>query len=302
MIARRLLGLAMLAYPPDLREARGDEIVDTVLDVSHGSPRRVTRESVALIRSGLGARANVTASSGARRLAATVCAQAATVWGLVLLISLLRAERFMLTPAAGVSMARSADREVAFYLVQALLAASVAAALVGYDRIAALLGFALLGALTLTETSRLISTTHYVALLVVPAACYPAMLVMPRARRRDPRRVLWLAAALLLGVSPSLAPTNFGYALGLVGYGLGLVGMVFLVLLLVGLVLLPAGPSLPLAIAVAMIAYGWPIWTGLTGYAEPLTVQAVVITAGPVLLAAGAALTFVSARRRIARN
>lgn len=78
MIARRLLGLAMLAYPPDLREARGDEIVDTVLNVSHGSPWRVTRESVALIRSGLGARANVTASSGARRLAATVCAQAAT--------------------------------------------------------------------------------------------------------------------------------------------------------------------------------------------------------------------------------
>jgi hypothetical protein len=81
VIAERILGLAMRAYPNDVRKALGDEMVGTVLDVSGRSNAQLLCESLALARSGFGARARVACAAGSRRLAFDVCAQAATATG-----------------------------------------------------------------------------------------------------------------------------------------------------------------------------------------------------------------------------
>ncbi len=296
MIAERLAGIALLAYPRQVRESRGAEMLGTVLDLSEGSPWRVLGESLALIRSGLRARARITAASGSRRLAATVCAQTATVWGPVLLIAYLQLDRMIAGSSVaqgegGLFLTPSVTGETSLFLLQALIAVSVAAALFGYDRIAALFGLAWIGASLqhyLSVSWRWDRPGHAIALLVVPAACYLVMLLMPRARSRDARRLLSLAAATLVGLAPSPAFTNYGYGLG---------GIVLLVLLVVGLFLLPAGSSLPLALALALLAYGLSLWgvVPINGSAA----RWAMTTAGPLLLVAGAALRLASARRRL---
>lgn len=309
MIAERVARIALLAYPPHMRESRGDEMMGTLRDVSMGSWWRVLGESLALIRSGLRARAGTTAGSGGARLAATVCAQAATVWGLVLLTAYLQLDR-MILDSRGVAlregalfMTQALHGEVALFLPQALIAASVAAALIGSDRIAALLGLAWIGFSFQHDLpdARWVHTdrpAHVIALALVPAACYLVMLLMPRARRRDARRLLWLAAALLIGLAPSPDFTNFGPGVRLGGLGLG--GTLLLLVLVAGLLLLCAGSSLPLAFALALLAYGLSLWTLPGGVALNSTVRRAMTSAGPLLLVGGAALRLASARRRLA--
>jgi hypothetical protein len=309
VIAERVARVSLLAYPRDVRESRGDEMMDTLLDLSMGSWWRVLAESLGLVRSGLRARASITAGSGSRRLVATGCAQAATVWGLVLLTAYLQLDR-MILDSRGVAlregalfMTQSLHGEVALFLPQALIAVSVAAALIGYDRIAALFGFAWLGVLLhrdLLPTNWLPwdRPAHLIALALVPAACYVVMLLMPRARGHDARRLLWLAAALLIGLAPSPDFTNPGHGVTLGGLGLG--GMVLLMLLVAGLFLLPAASSLTLAFALALLAYGLSLWTLPGGVSLNSTVRWAMTSAGPVLLVGGAALRLTSTRRRLA--
>lgn len=290
MIAERVVSAALLAYPKDVRESLGNEMLGTVLDASNGSSWRVLSESVALIRSGLRTRASITIAAGPRQFAAAVCAQAATVWGLFLLISLLRFDRVIMA-SNGVL-----DHEVDLISIQALIAMSVAVALLGYDRISALFGLAWIGVELQEALSapRWLSTgmTHTIAILLIPLACYGIMLLCPRTRRRDARRLMWLAAVVFVGFAPSLGSTNFGY-------GLGLEGMMLVVLLAAGVFLLPVGSTLPLAFALALIAYGLSLWTRPGGFAvtELHAVRWAMTTAGPLLLISGTALRLVSARR-----
>jgi hypothetical protein len=279
-------------------------MLDTVLDISGGSAWRLLGESLALVRSGLRARTGVATGGGTRRLAADVCAQGATVWGLVLLIALLRFDRLLIdSPPNGFF-----EHETAFVLFQVLLACSIAAALVGYDRLAAAFGFAWVG----TELWMFLAeervpgrgsaawTAHWIALVAVPLACYVVMLLMPRTRPRKAQRLLWLVVALLVGLVLPPAAIGLGTRLG---SGLGLEGEVLLVLLLAGLFLTPAGPRLPLAFAIALVAYGLSRWTRPEGFVanELYDLRWALTTVGPVLLATGAALRFVSARRGLAR-
>lgn len=169
------------------------------------------------------------------------------------------------------------------------------------DRIAALFGLAWIGVQLQEELTRpswpgaSVPAAHSIALVLVPLACYVAMLLMPRTRPRDARRLLWLAAVVLVGLAPSVGFANFGY-------GLGLQGMVLLALLVIGFFLVPAAPSLPLAFALALIADGLSLWTraGGFGFTELHSVRWAMTTAGPLLLAGGAALRLVSARRSAA--
>ena len=126
------------------------------------------------------------------------------------------------------------------------------------------------------------------------------MLLMPRARRRDARRLLWLAAALLAGLAPSPTLTNFSADSVTLG-GLGLSGMLLLALVLAGLLLLPTASSLPLALALVLLTYGLSLWTLPPGSSIPNeTMRWVMTSAGPPLLIVGAALSLASARRRLA--
>ena len=306
MIADRLARVALLAYPRGVRESRGGEMLGTVLDVSEGSPWRLLVETLVLIRSGLRARASLTAGSGSRRVVATACAQGATVWGLVLLIAYFQLDRMILGSSGvaqgegGLFFTQWVTGEVGLFLTQALIAVSVTAALVGYDRTAALWGLAWIGVSLHTDLSASFAgwdrAGHVIALLLVPAACYVAMLLKPRARHRDARRLLWLAAGALVGLAPSPALTNFGYGV------LGVSGIVLLALLVAGLLLLPAGSSLPLAFALALLAYGLSLWT-LPAGVPPIDASAVrraMTTLGPMLLVVGATLRLASARRCLA--
>ena len=107
----RVARLALLAYPADVRAARGDEMRATLHDVSAGSGRAFAREAVDLVRLGLRARATATATAGAPRLIADgLCL--AGVWLMVLdLATLIDAARSRARgPAAGRGAARAPRR------------------------------------------------------------------------------------------------------------------------------------------------------------------------------------------------
>jgi hypothetical protein len=293
MIAERIVGLAMRAYPSEVRNARGDEMLDTVLDVSDRSKARLLRETMALARAGFGARATVACAAGNRRLAFDVCAQAATATGLLILIICLRADRVLYDSHAHTA------HEVASFSYQAFLAIAIAAALIGYDRISALFGLAWIGVLLqygLGPSPFPAPVTwpiHWVAIVSIPLMCYLVMLLAPRARRVDRRRLLWLALAAGLGLA---LPASLG-----LGYGSGFNGTMLLLLLLTGLCMLPAGPKVPLAFAVVLIVFGLAHWTLRVGApsSEVKPFWLIVTVAGPILLMAGAALRLSSTRRSV---
>ena len=60
----RIAGLALLSYPADAREARGEEMLATLHDVSAGSRRGFAREIADLVRLGLRRRAPRPRASG----------------------------------------------------------------------------------------------------------------------------------------------------------------------------------------------------------------------------------------------
>jgi hypothetical protein len=290
-----LIALAMRAYPTEVRDRSGGEMLDTALDVSRGSAWRALREGLTLVRGGLKARANLAAEAGTRRLIANACAQGVTLWGLALLISALRFDRSLLT-TPGVYW--SGHGEIFFIAVQVLIACAVAAALIGNDRVSAVFGLAWVGISLyqyLAPNSRP-STLHWVLTVLVPLACYLVMLFAPCVRRRDPRRLLWLVAAVAFGLAPPIGFANFGYGL------LGPEGFVLLVALVAGLFLLPVTSTLPLAIALALVAYGVSRWTiPGTEFADTgaLAMRWAMTVVGPVLLVGGATLRLVRARRRV---
>ncbi len=270
-------------------------MLGTVLDASEGSALRTLRESFALVGSGLRTHANLAAEAGTGRLAANVCAQGATVYGLVLVIALLHFDRLIIDHPGGI-----VEQETTVISIQVLLVMAIAAALIGYDRIAALFGLAWVAVDLQAVVARpawpgdssSTGVVHSLAPLLVPLACYSVMLIAPRVRPRSARRLAWLALVLLLGLAVS--PYFQGPA-----YGMGLTETVQLTLLLAGLFFLPAGPSLPLAFALALFAHGLSLWTFPGGY--PLSgAQCLLTVAGPIVLSAGAGVTLVSARRGVA--
>jgi hypothetical protein len=123
--AERLIGLALRAYPREVRERSANEMLGTTLDISGGSRLLLARESLALLRGGLRVRARATAEVGVRRLLADACVQAATLWVLVSLASTLRLVIPLdVHPSFG---------EVGYVVLVAL---AIALALLGYDRLA----------------------------------------------------------------------------------------------------------------------------------------------------------------------
>jgi hypothetical protein len=92
MSRERIAELALLSYPAAAREARGEEMLATLYDVSAGSRLGFAREIVDLARLGLRMRAISTASVGARRLIADgLCLAAA--WLMTLDVSTLVTQR-----------------------------------------------------------------------------------------------------------------------------------------------------------------------------------------------------------------
>jgi hypothetical protein len=147
-----------------------------LLDAGEQSNWAFVRESGSLVLGGLRERGAITARARTRRLIADSCCQAVLILLTLWIISVLNTEAI-----AGPSQQ---------LVVQAVvLAAILACALIGYERIAAISGLAAIAAY-----GPLGLHTHLALLarLLVPIGCLLVMVRAPRKRPRDPRRLLWL--------------------------------------------------------------------------------------------------------------
>ncbi len=237
MSGERMAELALLAYPAAVRAARGDEMLATLQDASAGSRRQFVRELSDLIRLGLRARGSQTASAGARRIVADGLCLAA-VWVMTLDISTLLSQR-----------ARGMGDPLLSSPSLALLAAVLAIALVGYDRLAGA------GALVWTALRIPALWDHHAGIVdlapeVLPVICFCVLVLVPRRRAPDLRRLAWLLVPATL-VATAAPPPGEASPLLLAG-----VLLAALLVVVVAVALLPTDPRLAIAGAVSLSNLG----------------------------------------------
>jgi hypothetical protein len=189
-----LARMALAAFPSEERAARGPELLATALDVTEGATRRrVVREVVDLTRVGLRVRAVDTARVGPVRVVADGLGLAGA-WILTLDLATLLGQR----------VRGEQDALLASWSI-GLLAVVLAMVLVGLDRIGGV------GALvwTATRTPALlqdVTATQALLSAILPVTCFVVLIVAPRRRARDARRLGWLlvpvALAAVLGPPP----------------------------------------------------------------------------------------------------
>ena len=258
MTRERAIRAALLAYPPDVRERAGREMTATLLDASGGSRTRFARELAGLGRTGLLLRRARTAATGARRvLADGVCL--AAVWLMTLDLSTLGAQTVrgfqdpLLAPAS-----------------LAALGVALALALVGYDRLA---GAAAL-AWTAARFPALLDHHPGMGLLMVAVtlpsiACFAVLVIAPRRRAADPRRLAWLLVPVVLVAT--FGPPQYDQSPIL----LALVTITTLLVVVYALATLTTDPRLAIAGAI-------PIFILTAGSAAGLTLAAVLVLATAV--------------------
>jgi len=183
----RATRVALLAYPRDVRERAGGEMTATLLDASAGSRTRFLRELAGLARAGMQLRGRRTAATGTRRvLADGVCL--AAVWLMTLDLSTLLSQRL-----------RGMEDPLLAPWSLVLLGVALALALVGYDRLAGV------AALVWTAARFPLLLDHHpgmaivlVAVTLPSVACFAVLVVAPRRRAVDPRRLAWLLVPVTL--------------------------------------------------------------------------------------------------------
>jgi hypothetical protein len=265
----RLATLALRAFPAGAWDAQRDEMLATALDASAGSPRRFVGELRDIVRTGVRARATETARVGAARLLADgICLGGA--WLMTLALSTLLAQR-----------ARGMEDALLAWPSIALVGAALAMALVGHDRIAG--G----GALTWTalRLPELLDRHPGVAGLapeVLPVLCFAVMVLVPRRRSHDLRRVAWLVvpAALVLTLGPPQQEQN----------PLLLAGVVLAVacVAVASIAMLATDPRLAIACALPLTSVGIDV---VVAGPAPELLPLLFLAAAPLALAAGAAST-----------
>jgi hypothetical protein len=274
MRRERLARAALLAFPPEVRMARGEEMLGTLLDASATSRPRFAREVVDMVRSGLGARALESARAGPRRVIADgVCL--AAVWLLTLFLS---SDLALWIKGAEPGYP---DGPLPLWSVAPLVLA-LALALVGYDRLA--------GAMALLFTASVIvhlggagglaNGSH--GPLLVATLCFGVLLLAPRPRAPDPRRLAWLALSAAFALVASTGDDAMAAVV--------LLALIFLVP--PALALLPTDPRLAIACALPTMGFGLRIAHN-PGNPSPLgwLVVAMILTAAPLVLAIAVART-----------
>jgi hypothetical protein len=251
--------VALLAYPPAARAAHGEEMAGTLLDASAGSRRRLVRELADLTRAGLRARGEETARAGAGRLVVDgVCFAGA--WVMTLDLATLLAWR-----------QRGFDGPLLGWPSIALLAAALALALVGVDRLAG--GAALAWtAFRLPALSDLHPGLLGLVPKVLPALCFALMVLAPRRRAPDLRGLAWLVVPAWLALA--LGPHN---PLLLAGVALGVIAAAAL-----ALALLPTDPRLAIAGAIPLTSVAIGVAATQHDLAPPILLM---VAATPAVLA-----------------
>ena len=182
MIRERIGQAALRAYPPAVRQTRGPEMLGMLLDAGAQSRRAFLRESGSLVLGGLRERRAITARAGIRRLLADSCCQAVVILVMLLMIRVLSAEL-------------SAGPSQQLLVQQVVLGAILVCALIGFDRIAAIGGLAAFAAFGPLGPHRQLV---WLASGLVPIVCLLVMVLAPRQRPRDPRRLLRLLPVIVL--------------------------------------------------------------------------------------------------------
>jgi hypothetical protein len=230
---RRVARYALQAHPTAARAALGGEMLDTLLEASGGSRRRFAREIVDLIHTGLRARATQTASRGAGRLIADGLCLAA-IWVMTLDLATLLSQRV-----------RGMHDPLLAWPSIALLGALLALALLGFDRLAGA-GALAWTALRLPDLIDHHSGITALAPEALPIICFAVMLLAPRRRTPDPRRLAWLIvpAVLVLSFGPRNNDQN----------AILIAGILLTVILVIAFAvsMLPTDPRLAIAGAVPL--------------------------------------------------
>ena len=277
MSAERIAELALLSYPPSARVARGEEMLATLQDASAGSRRRFVREIADLVRLGLRARGSQTARSGARRIEArpdgNIVADGlclAAVWIMTLDVSTLLSQR-----------ARGMHDPLLSLPSIALLTAVLALALIGYDRLAGA------GALVWSALRLPALWDHHAGLVnlapeVLPIVCFCVLVLAPRRRAPDPRRLAWLLVPATLVAAAGPPP---GEASPLLVAGVLLAALLVVV---AAVALLPTDPRLAVAGAVSVSNLGIAV---VAINHDGSLVARLFVAAAPLVLAAAVTRT-----------
>jgi hypothetical protein len=207
VIRERIGQAALRAYPPAVRQTRGLEMLGMMLDAGEPSNRAFTRESGSLVLGGLRERAAINARAGTRRLIADSCCQAVLIWLMLWMISVPNAQII-----AGSGWQQLLAREV-------MLAAILACALLGYERVAALTGPAAIIAIAASSPLGRHSQLMLLAKGLVPIACLLVMVRAPQRRPRDPRQLVWLVPVAVLAALRALIHFSLPEVLALVSLG-----------------------------------------------------------------------------------
>ena len=228
-----LIRTALLAFPPDVRTARGPELSALALDLTDGAPRRaLARELTSLARAGLDARAARGASAGPLRLLTDgLCLAAA--WFMTMELATLLGQR-----VRGLH-----DPLLASWSVGAL-AVALALVLVGFDRAGGLVALAWTAARTPAVLGDGVAALDAAVTALLPTLCLAVLVLAPRRRSPDRRRVAWLAIPIALALICGPPGDQRNAVLFLLAV------LVLLAVAAAGLVALPADPRLAVAGAV----------------------------------------------------
>jgi hypothetical protein len=250
MTRETIVRWVLRAYPETLRQAYGLEMLATLLDASNGSARAFIREAFDLLRAGLRSRSRTIADAGLGRLVADGVCLAGVMWMAMSICTLFRFQ----------------SPRWQFWL----LAVAISLALIGYDRLAGIVGLAQIALVTASQLHNLGATPFrlVVGWHLGAAAFLSVMVLAPRARKHDLRAFLWLAPLAAVAYASSLDPG-----------ALIIASIAFIAVSIVGLASLPTDPRLAIAAASVwtligiqhdlMLALGGgvggsPLWVALT--------------------------------------
>ena len=235
---RERIGRAALhAFPPSVRSSHGEEMLDTLLDVSAVSRTRFVHELIGVVRSGMQARATQTASAGAKRVVADgVCL--AALWLLTLFLSSELGNRIRGFDPLGPWQPLSPWS-------LALLAAALALALVGYDRLAGATALVFVATLIADPAWRDLTNSRREQLLV-PVICFITLGLAPRRGKPNHRRLAWLALTTPLAVASSTSDDP----------GAAILILALLLLVPPALAMLRTDPRLAIACALPATSFG----------------------------------------------
>jgi hypothetical protein len=262
MNRERLATLILRAMPREVRDLQGQEMVDTLLDLSEGSRVRLGLELAELLRVGMRMRAAETARPGPRRLLADgFCRGAILV--MTLDLSTMLAQRL-----DGVE-----DPLLSWVSISAL-GVILAVALFGAERLA---GAAAL-AWTAARFPQLVAHNHGfngVAPTIVPLICFGVLVVNPRERSLDLRRIAWLLTPIALVAA--YAPRGGSGPIAVI------VSLAAIAFMVAAMLKLPTDPRLAIACAlpatyVGLMVGGAPVLPALLlAFGAPLMMGVAII-------------------------